>query len=230
MKQTHRWALSLGLTVVITGGAIGAAGYPSGVTGSTLAVRDSAGWITWWRNDSAPASWNDDAPLARRVIWRPGTAGMEWGELELRGSSEAWRTRVIVVRLDPRKVDLSLVPAFTRNQSWTTATVDSAVVMAVDAGQFRGRLPWGWVVSAGKEILAAEYAPLAGAVVVDASGAVRIVAPDSVSAERDRGTAHEAFQSYPMLLTGRRSSGAAEDTGLGRRSHPPRCAPGARNS
>jgi exopolysaccharide biosynthesis protein len=29
---------------------------------------------------------------------------------------------------------------------------------------------------------------------------VRVVAPDSVAAERARGTAREAFQSYPMLL------------------------------
>ncbi len=49
-------------------------------------------------------------------------------------------------------------------------------------------------------MLPPEYAPLAGAVVVDPSGAVRVVAPDSVAAERERGTAREAFQSYPMLL------------------------------
>jgi exopolysaccharide biosynthesis protein len=74
------------------------------------------------------------------------------------------------------------------------------VAVALDAGQFRHRLPWGWVVSQGHELLPAEYAPLAGAVVVTHSGAVRIVAPDSVALERSRGTALEAFQSYPMLL------------------------------
>jgi exopolysaccharide biosynthesis protein len=55
-------------------------------------------------------------------------------------------------------------------------------------------------VSGGREVLAPQYAPLAGAVVVDSSGAVRVVPPDSVAAERERGTAREAFQSYPMLL------------------------------
>ena len=55
-------------------------------------------------------------------------------------------------------------------------------------------------MSGGKEVLRPQYAPLAGAVVVDAGGAVRVVAPDSVEAERRRGTAREAFQSYPMLL------------------------------
>ncbi len=189
----------LALAVGITGAAVGAAGFRS-ETGSSLAVRDGAGWTTWWRSNVAPADWKGHAPLAHRVIWRPGASGTEWGELQLRGSSEAWRTRVIVVRLDPRKVDLALVPAFTRNQSWTIASVDTAVVMAMDAGQFRGRLPWGWVVSGGMEVLAPEYAPLAGAVVIDGSGILRIVAPDSVAGERARLTAHEAFQSYPMLL------------------------------
>ncbi|MEP7175307.1 MAG: phosphodiester glycosidase family protein, partial [Gemmatimonadales bacterium] len=73
-------------------------------------------------------------------------------------------------------------------------------VLALDAGQFRESLPWGWVVSGGREVLAPQYAPLAGAVVVDADGAVRVVAPDRVAAERERALAREAFQSYPMLL------------------------------
>jgi exopolysaccharide biosynthesis protein len=56
----------------------------------------------------------------------------------------------------------------------------------------------GWC--GGTEILAPQYAPLAGAVVVDGAGAVRVVRPDRVAAERERGRAREAFQSYPMLL------------------------------
>ena len=73
-------------------------------------------------------------------------------------------------------------------------------LLAFAAGQFRESLPWGWVVTKGREILEPQYAPLAGAVVLDRSGAVRVVPPDSVAAERERGTAREAFQSYPMLL------------------------------
>jgi hypothetical protein len=114
-------------------------------------------------------------------LWRPGIPRVEWGELRLQGASEAWRTRVIVVRLDPRRVDLSLVVAFTRNEDWTAAAL----------GLGGEREP---------RDLAPEYAPLAGAVVIDASGAVRIVAPDSVILERERSTAREAFHSYPMLL------------------------------
>ena len=186
--------------LAITGAAFGAGALENTHEKPSLAVRDLSGWTTWWRSDAAPASWNGKALLAERVAWHAGAPGVEWGELQLRGADEAWRTRLIVVRLDPSKVNLSLVPAFTRSVIWTVAKADSNAVLALDAGQFRGALPYGWVVTGGKEILAPEYAPLAGAVVVDASGALNIVAPDSVAAERERNRAREAFQSYPMLL------------------------------
>jgi exopolysaccharide biosynthesis protein len=107
---------------------------------------------------------------------------------------------VIVARLDPSRVSLSLVPAFTQNETWTVADAEGDVAVALGAGQFRHSLPFGWVVTGGRELLPPEYAPLAGAVVVDHSGAVRIVAPDRVPGERSRAAALEAFQSYPMLL------------------------------
>jgi hypothetical protein len=179
---------------------VGATGSRADRAGDTLAVRDGIRWVTWWRRDAAPVRWEGAAPLAGRVAWRPGATGVEWGELQLRGASEAWRTRVVLVRIDPRQVDFSLITAFARSSRWTVADADSGAVVALDAGQFRQSLPWGWVVSKGREVLAPEYAPLAGAVVVDRSGAVRVIAPDDVAAERERGTAREAFQSYPMLL------------------------------
>jgi hypothetical protein len=185
---------------VAAAGAVGGAASRSATEVPALAVRSDDGWVTWWRQDAAPGRWDGGALLAQRVAWEAGVAGVEWGELQLRGAREAWRTRVVAVRLDPRQIQLSLMPAFTRNESWTLADAGSQAVLALDAGQFRGSLPWGWVVTKGREVIAPEYAPLAGAVVVEASGAVRIVDPDSVRAERGRGTAREAFQSYPMLL------------------------------
>ncbi len=149
------------------------------------------------------------------MTWQAGARGIEWGELQLRGSSEAWRTRVIVVRIDPQQVRFRLVPAFIQDASWTIANADPTAVLALDAGQFRGRLPWGWVMSQGKEVLAAQYAPLAGAVLVDSSGTVRILAPHTVAAERERGTAQEAFQSYPMLLMDGRVPEALRQAGYG---------------
>lgn len=188
------------LAVALGTGVVGAGPGTTG-TGAALAVRDGAGWVTWWREDAAPARWDGGGgPLAERVTWRPGTDGVEWGELQLRGASEAWRTRVVVARVDPRRVALSLVPAFTSEQDWTIHDAEAGVALALDAGQFRETLPWGWVVHHGRELLSPQFAPLAGAVVVDASGAVRVIPPDAVGAERARGTAREAFQSYPMLL------------------------------
>jgi hypothetical protein len=107
---------------------------------------------------------------------------------------------VVVVRLDPRRIALSLAPAFTDDRGWTVREVDSNAALALDASRFRGSSPWGWVMTGGKELLSPQLAPLAGAVVVDGAGRVRVVAPDSVEAERRTGSAVEAFQSYPMLL------------------------------
>ncbi len=200
---------------LITVAAVGAASV--GVDGSSpsLAVRDAKGWTTWWRGDAPPVRWSGGSELANHVVWRAGATGLEWGELQLRGSSEAWRTRVIVVRMDPRQVVFSLVPAFTDDVSWTVADADTAAIIALDAGQFLGRLPWGWVVSRGKEVLAPQYAPLAGAVIVDSSGGVRIAAPDSVAGHRERGGTLEAFQSYPMLLVDGTVPVALREPGLG---------------
>ena len=165
-----------------------------------LAVRTGSRWSTFWRPETAPAVWTGASPLADRVSWREGERGIEWGELVLRGPLEAWRTRVVIARVDPRRVDLSLAPAFLERQRWTVGDAGGDAALALDAGQFRGALPWGWVVAGGRELLRPRFAPLAGAVVVDSFGAVRIVAPGGVGAERARRSAREAFQSYPMLL------------------------------
>lgn len=201
MRTILRGVATLGIAAAIAGSAIGAAAFRRESLGPSLAVRTDGGWVTWWQRDAAPIRWYGHPSLAGQVRWQAGASGVEWGELQLRGASEAWRTRVVLVRIDPRQLKLSLVTAFARDQSWTVADADSAAVLALDAGQFRRSLPWGWVVTQGREVLRPEYAPLAGAVVVDASGTARIVAPDSVAAVRQRGTAREAFQSYPMLLT-----------------------------
>ena len=85
-----------------------------------------------------------------RVAWRPGLPAWSGASFSFSGASEAWRTRVVLVRFDPRQLDLSLETAFTRNEGWTVADADSGAALALDAGQFRHSLPWGWVVSEGK--------------------------------------------------------------------------------
>ncbi len=153
--------------------------------------------------------------LDRAVSWRAGASGIEYGQIALTGPGEAWRTKVILARLDPRRLGLSLEPAFTRESHWTVADAPASAVLAVNAGQFRDSLPWGWVVAGGRQLLAPQYAPLAGAVVVDRAGAVRIVPPGGVAEAQRRGDAREAFQSYPMLLENGRPPDALVQPGLG---------------
>jgi uncharacterized protein YigE (DUF2233 family) len=181
----------------------------------TVLVAAAAGAIV--RADPTPRLSVDHLParLDRVVRWQPGADGIEYGELQLSGSGEAWRTRVVVARLDPRRLALSLDAAFTEDALWTVEDAGSSVGLAVNAGQFRGRLPWGWVVTGGRQLLSPGQGPLAGAVVVDRSGAVRVVSPDSVAAEQRRGAAREAFQSYPMLLENGATPEALVRPGLG---------------
>jgi uncharacterized protein YigE (DUF2233 family) len=198
MRVLSRVALAAGAAAVLAGAMGAHAG--AARSGDALAVRTGAGWETWWRRDAAPGRWAGATPLADRMHWRVASPGVEWGELELRGASEAWRTRVVVVRIDPSRVELSLDPAFTRDASWTVADAAPEAAVALDAGQFRGSLPWGWVVTSGREVLPPQYAPLAGAVAIGQDGRIRVAAPDSVADLRAAGGILEAFQSYPMLL------------------------------
>jgi hypothetical protein len=196
-SRTRIAGLSL-FAIAMTGAA--ASRPEAGRSATTLAVETASGWVTWWQGNASPSRWDGSALLARHVVWQSGHPGVEWGELRIRGAREAWRTRIVIARIDPGQIDLSLVPAFVERQGWTIGRVEDDVAVALDAGQFRGSLPFGWVVSRGRELLPPEYAPLAGAVVVTHDGTLRIVAPDSVAQERSRETALEAFQSYPMLL------------------------------
>ncbi|MFL5496280.1 MAG: phosphodiester glycosidase family protein [Gemmatimonadales bacterium] len=217
MTKTLKAIVAAGAAAALAGGAVGvsAFGASSSRAADALAVQEGGRWVTWWRRDAAPARWDGESPLADRISWRAGGGGVEWGELELRGASEAWRTRLVVVRVDPNLVDLSVDPAFIRGGDWSIGDAAGDAALAFDAGQFRGSLPWGWVVTRGREVLAPQYAPLAGAVVIDPDGQVRIVSPARVAAERLRGTAREAFQSYPMLLDEGRVPAPLMQPGLG---------------
>jgi hypothetical protein len=78
MSSVIRAVAAVGLAAVLASGVIAArAGSGAGPSGDALAVRDGAGWVTWWQRDDAPVRWGSKAPLAGRVAWRPGAAGVE---------------------------------------------------------------------------------------------------------------------------------------------------------
>jgi hypothetical protein len=171
--------------------------------GSSLSVRAPGGWETWWSERAAPVRW--DAPLpavADRVRWRAAAPGLEWGEVSLSGDGEAFRVRVIVARLDPRRLELRLIkpadgPVYAGR--WEIDETPDSAVFAVNAGQFTAG-PWGWLVQDGVERQRPGTGPLAPGVVVDTAGRVRLVPPDSLP--HVRAATRLAFQSYPVVLDG----------------------------
>ena len=207
-------ALACGIASGVTPAAAHAqaARAPAPLPASTLAVEDSAGaWRRWWRSSRAPARWTGpDTTLARVVRWTRVAPGIESAELRLAGSGEAWRTRAVLVRLDPALVALRVAQGRASGdaggeRTWTIADAPASALVAFNAGQFTGTSPWGWLVRDGIERLSPGQGPLAPAVVVDARGAVSIVPADSIDLLRRAvrtGGVVQAFQSYPALLVG----------------------------
>lgn len=165
---------------------------------STLAVRRDGAWRVWWNARTAPARWTPaDTTRLGTLAWRSGASGIEWTEVVLAGNGEAWRTRVIAARLDPRLVRLALDTSFARDgrAAWTVESSRKPVTFAVNAGQFLHTMPWGQVILDGSEWLRAGAGPLASTVQIDSTGTVTL--RHGVSAAPG---ARWAFQSYPTLL------------------------------
>ncbi|HYV99403.1 MAG TPA: phosphodiester glycosidase family protein [Gemmatimonadaceae bacterium] len=178
---------------------------------SELAVRGENGPRTFWRSDSAPAVWSE-ARLARDVHWRRVATGVDLAELTLAGTGEAWRTRLVVVRLDPSQVSLSLDTALTRKgePAWKIARAPRAAVFAVNAGQFRS-LPWGQVILDGRQILPPEHGPLAMTLAIDSVGGVHWTFDGQPPASH----VAWAFQSYPVILREHAVPSALQGTNRG---------------
>lgn len=171
-----------------------------------LAIERGGSWRVWWRSDSAPAAWRAELPaVAEAVTWRTAAPGLEWGELRLSGSGEAWRIRVIVARLDPDLHHLRLAapaPGKGPPNRWGVDQAPPDAALALNAGQFGSGGAWGWVVRDGVEQRPPGTGPLAPAVVIGNDGSFRIIPADSIRSERAAGRVREAFQSYPALLDG----------------------------
>jgi hypothetical protein len=166
---------------------------------STLAVRRGGTWRVWWDARTAPVRWQPgDTARLGPIAWRRSERGIESSEVVLAGSGEAWRTRVVVARIDSRRIALRLDTAFTDEHApaWTVDRARDAAI-AVNAGQFLHSMPWGRVVFEGSPWLDAGIGPLSSTVIVDSSGSVRIAHGAATASG-----ARFAFQSYPTLLRG----------------------------
>jgi uncharacterized protein YigE (DUF2233 family) len=195
-----RWCAALVAALVVAGRPAGAQDAP--LPSSTLDVRDARGaWRPLWSSSAAPVVWRS-APLAEFLSWKKGASGIEWGELQLKGSGEAWRTRLVVARVDPARVRLSLDTAFTarREAAWTLTRAPRRAVLAINAGQFEATMPWGWVVIDGRRWLPSQHGPLSAALMQDSTGSLRWIRGEDVARVAIESGARWAFQSYPAVL------------------------------
>ena len=167
---------------------------------STLAIQQGNEWRTFWNSERAPSRWNAaDPTLVRALKWRRLTKGLEWATLRLACPAPVWRARLIVARLDPRQVRLSLAMEMTDfRPAWTIDRTPRDAILAVNAGQFVSA-PWGWVTIDGAQRFRPGYGPLSSAISVDAAGDVRWAHGDSLL---DPTGVVAGFQSYPTLLSG----------------------------
>ena len=208
-------ALAAALVLLLVGRPAGAQGAP--LPSSELAVRDARGaWRQFWTSERAPIVWRN-APLATTTAWHTGASGIEWSELEIRGSGVAWRTRIVVARVNTSRVRLALDTAFTpqREAAWTLARAPQQAVLAVNAGQFEATMPWGWVVLDGRRWLPPQHGPLSAALMQDSSGALRWIRGDDVQRVATEAGARWAFQSYPAVLGGDSVLAPVRGGGLG---------------
>jgi uncharacterized protein YigE (DUF2233 family) len=181
-----------------------AAAGPAGHEDATLALRFPSGASgVFWRASRAPIRWAaGDAKL--RVTWRRGRPGVEWATLPIEGQGEAHALTLVLARIDPQAVSFHLVWDIERDRpAWTVDQAGDAA-LALNAGMFVDRLPWGWVVMDGRERLAPGHGPLSSTLVGLADGRLVWIDGDDVSKWRGRagGDVRFAFQSYPTLLAG----------------------------
>ena len=172
---------------------------------SALSVQGSGGKsVVWWRSAQAPAEWKSALPaLAGAVQWRKVRPGLESSAFDISGEHVGWRVRIILVRVDPARFSLVLDSAVDDTKpAWSIDSAPANAALALNAGQFEGDLPWGWIVRTGREVQPPRPGPLSSALIVDADGHADVVDAAEIADTRIRGNLLLAFQSYPSILVG----------------------------
>ncbi|HJQ19434.1 MAG TPA: phosphodiester glycosidase family protein [Gemmatimonadaceae bacterium] len=175
-----------------------------GLPPSALFVRRDSQWMEWWNSERAPERYTDaDHLLATLIPWRSIGPGVDVGALQLSGSGEAWRLRLVVARVAPRTARITFVPQRGIGRSaWNIDSMSGGAVVAMNGGQFHTvNRPWGWLVVNGTERQAPELRPLAMALVVDTAGGAFLLTRDEIVAARhEHSPIAYALQSYPVAL------------------------------
>jgi exopolysaccharide biosynthesis protein len=144
---------------------------------------------------STPASW---APALR---WAQAGNGLAFVDYDVPSGTGSWRTRIVAVRVDPARLRFRLRARLEGvDPAWSVDRAPAGAVLAVNAGQFNGITPWGWVVMDGEEMRPPGSGPLSVAIAWDREGRVHWLAPGEIERERARGRMVEAFQSFPVLM------------------------------
>lgn len=163
-------------------------------------------------------TWPAQAFVADTLLgWRTVQAGIEVADVGV-GARGDLLAAVALVRIDPAHVRFAL-RARTRAAGtlggWSIGDLSPDGVIALNAGQFEGGVPWGWVVRDGREASPPGHGPLSTAVVFDTAGAVRLVAARDIPFRRFGRDVVAAFQSYPTILEGGRVPLPVLHEGLG---------------
>jgi exopolysaccharide biosynthesis protein len=133
--------------------------------------------------------------------WNPISPGLWLREERIASSGPLAAVRAVIVRIDPavHRFQLDIAQShYGLEAEWTLDSMPDDAVVAVNAGQFTGGFPWGWVVRDGVEWKPRGVGSLAMSFVVDSSGSVSLLT--SAEALSSRVKPVIAFQSYPALL------------------------------
>ncbi len=195
------------LSLLLMFASVIATGFTANVqsAGSALSVRGPDGkFRVWWRSSQAPSEWKTATPAITEAIqWRKVRPGLESSTLEISGEGVGWRVQIVLVRFLLDLFSLQLDSAVVDSKpAWCIDSASPRSVLAMNAGQFEGSLPWGWIVQDGREVQPPRTGPLSSALVVDSEGHGAIADAAEIPGVRENRKIILAFQSYPAILVG----------------------------
>jgi exopolysaccharide biosynthesis protein len=133
--------------------------------------------------------------------WNPISPGLWLREERIASSGPLAAVRAVIVRIDPavHRFRLDIAQShYGLEAEWTLDSMPADAVVAVNAGQFTGGFPWGWVVRDGVEWKPRGAGSLAMSFVVDSAGFLSLLTSEEAVSSRHKPLV--AFQSYPALL------------------------------